>query len=359
MTDIAILQNIYLPFPEFSGQSEQWKSRVLGAICCSSATLADGPVDTATIPSIQLPISVLDQSDIACEVWLTDVDVIAGQRGGMRYRHDGETLFGVIEMAEDVPTQAFASPLEAATRSAYEQIFALLDELDFPFIYRFWNYMADINGTGHGPIHETSHEPSGELERYRQFNAGRQSAYIASGRQIIGQLPAACALGLVAGKLTIAFIAGRAPALSIENPRQMNAYQYPRQYGPSSPAFSRASLLNLGHGETLLISGTASVVGHQTLHAGDVAAQTRETLNNLQAVIGEANSRLDQPGFYLENAFFRVYLRHVADLSQVRKEMEQVIGSDMKAIFLVADICRQDLLLEIEATISIAPAGKA
>ena len=37
----------------------------------------------------------------------------------------------------------------------------------------------------------------------------------------------------------------------------------------------------------LFVSGTASIVGHETQHRGDVVAQTRETLANLSSVLAE------------------------------------------------------------------------
>lgn len=48
--------------------------------------------------------------------------------------------------------------------------------------------------------------------------------------------------------------------------------------------------------------------------------------------------------------FFRVYVRYAADLSLVRNEMRRHMGGTIKAVFLQAEICRQELLLEIEAT---------
>ena len=275
-----------------------------------------------------------------CEVWLGDSDLTSGEKGAIRYRHDGKVLFGVIELPEP-QNAAGVAPLQHATESAYRQIFTLLDELQHPFTYRFWNYMSDINGISHG------------LERYRQFNLGRQEAYLACGREVQGELPAACALGLAEGPLAIAFLAGRTPALAIENPRQISAYEYPQEYGPRSPTFSRGCLLPVEG--ILFISGTASIVGHQTLHPGDVIAQTRETLTNVQAVIDEANSRSHPPGFDAKDVLYRVYMRHATDQPLIRTEMERSLGPAVKAMFVQADICRQDLLLEIEAAAALSP----
>lgn len=199
--------------------------------------------------------------------------------------------------------------------------------------------MADINGISEG------------LERYRQFNVGRKDAFASYENGIGDQLPAACALGLAAGPLTIAFLLGRQAPIAIENPRQINAFEYPEDYGPRTPSFSRATLLPVEKNETLFISGTASIVGHLTQHADNVVAQTRETLINLDAVIAEANRILGQEKFDLQDIYFRVYIRHAADLDVVRDEIQRHIGGEVKALFVQADICRAELLLEIEATV--------
>ena len=46
----------------------------------------------------------------------------------------------------------------------------------------------------------------------------------------------------------------------------------------------------------LLISGTASVIGHATAHSGDALAQTDEAASNLDALLGHAAARLGKRG---------------------------------------------------------------
>ena len=288
---------------------------------------------------MHVPMQRLDAGDSICEVWHGSGQLTQGQSGDIHYRHDEGVLFGVITLSETLfEAGAGKTPLQQATESAYRQVFALLDTLHYPHLFRFWNYIADINTHSFG------------LERYRQFNLGRQDAFLAHGRDVVGNVPAACALGLAQGPLTIAFLAGRVAPLNIENPRQISAYQYPQQYGPRSPTFSRASLVRLGQDEVLFISGTASVVGHATLHPADVVAQTRETMTNIEAVLAEANRPTGQPKFDLAGLYYKVYVRHPADLAQIRAELAHCVGGALKAVYLQADVCRQDLLLEIEAT---------
>ena len=316
----------------FSAQPEQWKARVLGAICFAA--------DAAAIDEI--PCILGPEADGApCEIWLSQADAASGHSGAIRYRHTDAMLFGVITLPEAGQDDA-APPLQQLTESAYRQIGMLLEALNYPQLYRVWNYMADINGISHG------------LERYRQFNLGRQQGLLACGRDVAGDLPAACALGMAAGPLTIAFLAGRIPSQAIENPRQISAYDYPPLYGPRSPTFARATLLRLPQDELLFISGTASIVGHQTMHPDDVVAQTREMLANLQTLIAEANRHASRAGFTLEKNVYRVYVRNAADMAAVQAEMARRLGPEVNALIVRADICREDLLVEIETTAELA-----
>lgn len=354
------IQTAYMPLA--AAVQQPWQTSALGAVCFVDAGTGSHAEHALERTMLLLRAPILAGAEAACEIWLSYANkpLEAGQpnpsqpsfgqtgsdqQGAIQYRSNDDYLFGLITLNESAfppHDAAIAAPLQQAAESAYRQIFALMDDLGYPYMYRFWNYMADINGVSHG------------LERYRQFNVGRKNAFLACGREVAEQLPAACALGLVDGALTIAFLVGRKAPVAIENPRQVSAYEYPAEYGPRTPSFSRATLLCTeldGEQDALLfISGTASIVGHQTLHPQDVLAQTRETIANLEAVIAEANRVLGQHKFNLQNMFFRVYLRHAADLDVVRDEMQRHIGGTLKAVFVQADICRQELLLEIEAT---------
>jgi hypothetical protein len=110
--------------------------------------------------------------------------------------------------------------LQAATEEAYRRIFRLIEREGLPHLWRVWNYLAAINGESNG------------LERYRQFNIGRQDAFLEFSRGATGNVPAACAIGLASGPLSIAFMAGDQPAVPVENPRQVSAYNYPASYAP-------------------------------------------------------------------------------------------------------------------------------
>ena len=319
------LQVDYLPLAAHA--SAQWEG-VLGVATFDARAPSAADEDVCTIPVAHIRTPVLGSNGEVCEIWRTRQRLESGRRARVQYRRGDDILFGCISVPE-------REGLSAATGEAYKEIFATLDELAYPYLLRVWNYLPQINVDTDG------------TERYWQFNNARRNALIASGRDAAGNVPAACALGSVNGSpLVIYFLASRKAPTLIENPRQISAYAYPAQYGPK-PAFSRASVLREDSGAILFISGTASIVGHQTVHEGDVAAQTRETLANIDALLGQAKSRGWR--FGLEKLAYKVYVRNSIDLPLIQSQLHSALGPDARVVYLQADICRPDLLVEIEA----------
>ena len=320
--------------------SEGWHD-VLGAAAF------DGGARALRGNGLQFPLAhvhapVLSDLRDVLEVWRSGGRAQSGSHGRVRYARDGDLLFGSVAVNEaeraSPPGSSPRTPLEIATDLAYRDVFATLAAAGDPQLVRIWNYIPDINSDTHG------------LERYRQFNTARHEASIACGRAVAGSVPAASALGAATSSpLTIYFLASRRAPAFIENPRQVSAYRYPAQYGPRSPAFSRATVLGAGREATLFISGTASIVGHRTLHAGDPAAQTRETLVNIQALLEESARRSHTQALRLETLAYKVYVRDPKDLPVIRAELESALGHGAALLYLKADVCRQDLSVEIEA----------
>jgi chorismate lyase / 3-hydroxybenzoate synthase len=321
----------YLSLAEY--QAARW-SEVLGVATFDAAPQPAG--GAAEIPVAQVATPVLLGAAGVHEVWRCGQPAESGQRNRVRFRRSESLLFGCIAVPEGLSP---SSALHAATVGVYRDICATLDEIGYPHLLRIWNYLPDINLDSHGS------------ERYRQFNTARRTALREAGRPLTGNVPAASALGASRGSpLLVYFLAGREAPVYVENPRQVSAYRYPRQYGPHSPVFSRATLLRQSGSLTLFISGTASIVGHRSIHVGDSAAQTRETLTNIQALLEEANRVERCAQFALASLACKVYVRRPADLPVIRAQLAPALGTSARVIYLQADICRQDLLVEIEAT---------
>ena len=220
--------------------------------------------------------------------------------------------------------------LERATREAYMDVFAALQHFGFAYLLRVWNFFSDIHG-----------QAGAGLDRYQAFCAGRARA-LEQYAQPWHAMPAATAIGTATPGLWVYAIAAREPGVAIENPRQVSAYHYPRLYSPDRPAFARATRVDTEQGPCLLLSGTASIVGHASRHYGDVRAQTHEILANLEALRQAAGSDISAL------AWLRVYVRHPEDQPAIAAVLSGHYRSLPPTQWVYGEVCRPELLVEIE-----------
>jgi chorismate lyase/3-hydroxybenzoate synthase len=282
---------------------------------------------TACAP-LWVDIPVLGEKDNSFEVWASNDPVTACEYKGIRGASDGKVLFASLTLQ-----QSAGETLETLAFQAYMRIFGFIDHFNYPNLLRVWHYFPQINDDENG------------MERYRGFNVGRHAAFVANARSIGEEdVPAASALGSDSGSLTIYFMAGKHPGKAVENPRQVSAYHYPDKFGPKSPIFVRALSVTLGGQHCFFISGTASIVGFETLHLGDAEKQTAETLLNIRTLLQQTPHYDPAQGRML----LKVYVRHEHDLAMVQAKVRAEFGTDCKAVYLHSNICRSDLLLEIE-----------
>lgn len=311
-------------------------SVVLGAIHYGASP---APAEATTYPSAWVGMPLLAGGP-HIELWTSPQPVVTQRIGPLTFARNRDALFGCF--AAESPSDF--STFEARIQEAYARLLTLVEAEGYPHLWRLWNYFPGI-GDRHGA-----------LDRYMVFCRGRHQALEAHyGGRFSGRLPAASAVGTRHGGIVIYFLAGRVPGRHRENPRQTSAYCYPPQYGPKSPSFARATLLRSGGSDTLYISGTASIVGHESRHPGDAAAQLEETLVNITALIESAATE--------ENAQFaglhslsqlKVYVHRREDLALIRARLDSVLRPGTPCLYLEADVCRPELLLEIEA-IAAAP----
>jgi chorismate lyase / 3-hydroxybenzoate synthase len=340
MNSAAALQIDYLPLQDIRLRPQGWWQDILGAICFGGAAEAPDPA-FQDVPLARVGAPVLAAEPGMVELWRVRGPTQSGRHGRVQYRRHGQLLFACLQVAEHEFPPGTGDPrgdaLWHATAAAYRELFEALGALGQAHPVRIWNFMPHINGA------------TASGERYFHFNDARQSAFLGARRSVAGNVPAASTLGLPASNpLTVYCIAAARAPIALENPRQRSAWDYPPQYGPTSPIFARACIES-GGGETLFISGTASIVGHATAHAGDARAQTRETVRNIRAVLEAANARVAPARYAMERLRYKVYVRRPEDLSAIESELRRQIGDAAPVLYVQADICRGDLLLEIEA----------
>jgi chorismate lyase/3-hydroxybenzoate synthase len=286
----------------------------------------DGSAAASRSPSISIPMPPLVAGRDA-EFWFAEGAVHRGPLGNVQTAATDDVLFGALVSQEGLG-------LVDATRTAYHDLVTAARTAGYPNLLRVWNHVAGINDDSSG------------LERYKEFSRGRAEALEQLGYRLGDDLPAASAVGSGGDGVRIHFLAARTAGVQIENPRQVSAYAYPERYGPRSPSFARATLVPWGDGRTLFVSGTASILGHETVHGGDVRAQLEETLRNMQAILDRARI-----GSLTSFSTVKVYLRDGDDLPRLRDRVAEAFGGDGKVLYLQADICRRELLVEIEGIV--------
>ncbi len=315
---------VYLGAEEIDNYLKQHSGHVLGVVGFGGKRSLPAMVCSP----LWVDIPVLGARDGSFEVWTSDTPVAPCEHGGIVGTGDGNVLFASLTLE-----QGAGETLQTLANQAYTRIFNFIDSQGYRNLLRVWHYFPLINDDENG------------LERYRGFNVGRHEAFVANGRTIGEEnVPAASALGSNSGSLTIYFMAGKQPGKAVENPRQVSAYHYPQLFGPRSPIFVRAMSATLGGQYCFFISGTASIVGYETLHHGDVEKQTVETLLNIRTLLQQIPNYDPAQGRML----LKVYVRHADDLPVVQAKVQAEFGASCKAVYLHSNICRSDLLLEIE-----------
>ncbi|MEJ1963038.1 MAG: pteridine-dependent deoxygenase [Gammaproteobacteria bacterium] len=277
------------------------------------------------------------------EIWHASGPVKVGFDGIVRYAADADHMLGAIELDE-----RRHGGIAGAAEAAYAALSRVVAGSRHPHLLRIWNYVDGIN------------RGEGDNERYKLFCSGRAAGLRAldhsrdASRDTprepaqADRFPAATCIGRRDGDPTVQvyWLAGRAPGLPLENPRQVSAYRYPREYGPTPPSFSRAMLAS---DRLVMISGTASIVGHASRHRGDVLAQLDETFTNLANVLQRAAGAA--PGITTRlgpESLLKIYLRDESLLPEVRAFLRERVPSQTQYIVLHADVCRSELLVEID-----------
>ena len=264
------------------------------------------------------------------EVIEVDTPVSHGRTGEISWSRNEEFQLLSIQVKSTADRT-----LDEITYLAYKDLLDCVVSSPFPYLIRMWNFFGQIN------------EGEGDEERYRRFCLGRLSAF-ESMNIPTSDFPSASALGNASDDLIIYLISSKTPGQNCENPDQERAYQYPKQYGPASPSFARATHCVSEHSSLFFISGTASILGHKSVYTNDIALQTHKTLDNIELLIKTncpKNTRIN---------VLKVYVRRPQDLAIIKDIVDNRFSYPIHALYLNADICRAELDVEIEGYCHLA-----
>lgn len=245
--------------------------------------------------------------------------------------------FALVDIHRPGVRLAEGFTLESLVEEAYLE---LLEKLPFPAV-RIWNYLPRIvQDDGEGQ------------DRYMRFNAGRYRAFVkkvCSAEQFERALPAGSAVGHAGLDLVIHALACRHESVAVANPRQRPPHQYSPRYGPKPPCFARARLIH-SNPRLLVIGGTASIRGEESVRIGDLQGQLTETAQNLSSLISAAFGGSPQPLAHLTH--LRVYYVNACDRTVLEKTIARWFSATGHVEWIQADLCRRDLLVEIEGIAS-------
>ena len=216
-------------------------------------------------------------------------------------------------------------------------------------IIRTWIYIGDINGSTRG------------LDNYQSINEARRTAFQerfpAPCRERGFSYPASTGIGAAPGSFSFSALACRAGApyrlISLENRQQISAFEYPQEESRIPPLFSRAAALQGADEAFVFISGTASIVAATSRHLDSIEQQTRQTLANIESLLMsvslDATPAVEAAQAWSKVRVCVVYVKHPAHVKTVMELCRLTLPAGAAVSVTVADVCRGELLVEIEA----------
>ncbi len=266
---------------------------------------------------------------------------------------DYEEIYGVT-----AHTQSKNQSNYAQTSSCFDEIDEILldNGLTFADIHRQWSYIGHIN--------DFSNMNGKMIENYQQFNISRARYF--SKCEWKNGFPSATGIGANVPGCTIEFTAspinGVDVVIPLHNPKQLDAHRYSDKYQirnmnlldemnyENTPKFERGKIVITGNLMDVYISGTAAILGEDSINQ-TVEKQTEITLNNIAELYSKHNlfaHGLDIDGDLPKFALLRVYIKNREDFSVVQ-DICNNFYPDVPTLIVEADVCRKELLVEIEA----------
>ena len=236
-------------------------------------------------------------------------------------------------------------PVREQSEQAFRKVEEILktEQMNFGDIVRQWNYLERITDITHGN------------QCYQDFNDVRTLFYASSAWE--SGYPAATGIGTQYGGILIDFnaVSGEVDIVPLDNDWQRAAHVYSDEVLIShradtekgTPKFERGKSVSDRRQEVIYISGTAAIRGEESVTTGDVLLQTEITLENIQHLIGLEEGRENLPEHSGKLGLLRVYLKNEEDAPAVKADLDKLCP-DLPIAYLYADVCREELLIEIE-----------
>ena len=305
------------------------------------------------VPVTLIPQHLLPNDGLALEIYALegDAEFQIGEQDGVCY--------GIIENEEEkmlfvegIPATDFSKSVLSQSQEVFVKLNLLLSAHDFKVddIVRQWNYIGNIVSYKDGK------------QNYQEFNDAR-SAYYAQAEWRNGY-PAATGIGSTDGIVVggIAFkTVGDVGVYPIDNPLQVAAHVYSKKVliddaanaVKSTPKFERAKLIESCGGVCCFVSGTAAIRGEESVEADSAKMQTIRTIENIEHLVSKGNLvRYGCKAYDLRYAFLHVFIKNAKDYEEVKAVVDKAYPQ-VATIYSVADVCRSELLVEIEGILTL------
>lgn len=286
-----------------------------------------------------------ESSDLAAPMWARELVASAqpvlheSPANGVLLRSAFTSEYGLVTARIERARLLSRDDLSDTIDAVYQAIADLLAGSATPYPIRFWNHICHI------------HEPMGEsMDRYMAFNVGRFRAFTRrfGDRQNFDRaIATASGVGCFGSDICIHALCATRPGLAVANPRQVQSFNYSARFGPRPPCFARATLLQL-EPRILLIGGTASIRGEESMFVGDLSAQLDETFLNLDALVNNAAAQVSMTAGLAHISDMRIYIPNPDHSDTILNAVRQAMPNATFIQLMQAELCRKELLVEIE-----------
>jgi len=225
-----------------------------------------------------------------------------------------------------------------------------LENMPINSIVRQWNYIANITLV------------KDDKQHYQEFNDARSHFYNQTNWP--AGYPAATGIGTENGGVVVDLFAvtpkkENVSIFALDNKLQVAAHAYSQQVligqedaifkTRTTPKFERGKVVYANKESLVYISGTAAIRGEASLEGVGIKTQTVTTLENIDYLTSVEN--LQEAGVpcvkAVEMKSLRIYLKEPQYYDEAKKVVDSM-SPEVPSVYLLGDICRDNLLIEIE-----------
>jgi len=222
-------------------------------------------------------------------------------------------------------------------------------------------HLLEAQGASYRDVVRTWFYLSNILAWYPEFNQARTDIYekfgilpgqdhgrlrLPASTGIRGEAPggASCTMNLLA---VTGPVESRPSVRQLSSPAQQDAFHY-------GSAFSRGAVILHPDISMIQVSGTAAIDEQgRSLYHGDVQAQIDCTFDKIAALIGREGASLQ------DIAAACVFVKRPEDALVYQEQAAARGQKNLPAVIMVADVCREELLFEIDAEVAFKPGRRA